>query len=303
VLDFFGRYGEPRILEADGLLLAQNAVACITACREKDEPTAAMHLSRIKRFQETEEFRVANVSYHAAFRSPQIAVQLFKEARAKNLTLSASAEMATSLWMADLDDYVFQTMAEIVESPSWWQGAFHWYMSAMLEQQGFLRSAINHLSWCITARPPSASLQDNYLPEEARNQAREEVARILRKLLQGSAAFRRSAEHRVPELDSRCDICEARYSSAGAACELCGALYAEAATHCEMCGFTVTSWQQLRFCPVCRTRFAGAPGSVRVKHMVTPRTPAGRFSVLWPQGKPIIGSLCEYYSPCSIVNV
>src|SRR5215470_14194294 len=41
VLDFFGRYSGPRILEADELLLAENAGACITACRAKDEQTAA----------------------------------------------------------------------------------------------------------------------------------------------------------------------------------------------------------------------------------------------------------------------
>ena len=99
----------------------------------------------MKRFQETEEFRVANVSYHAAFRSPQAALQLFREARAKNPTLPASAELATSLWRSDLDNYAFQTMAEIAEAPSWWQGEFHWYMGDILEQEDFLRSALNHL--------------------------------------------------------------------------------------------------------------------------------------------------------------
>ncbi len=293
VLDFFGRYSGPRIPEADGLLLAQNAGACITASRERDEPTAAMHLSRIERFQETEEFRVANVSYHAAFRSPQAALQLFREARAKNPTLPASAELATSLWRADLDNYAFQTMAEIAESPSRWQGEFHWYMGDILEQEGFLRSALNHLSWCTTIWPPSLGGQPKQLPGELNDQVREYITRISGKIANGTAAFRRSPERRLPKLDKQCDICGARYSSAGAACELCGALYAKAATHCEMCGFTVTSLRQLRFCPVCRKSFSGAPGSVRVGHLVTPRFPAGRFSVLWPQGKPVTGSLCK----------
>ena len=298
VLDFFGRYSGPRITEADGLLLAQHASACINICCEGKERTAAKrqaaaeHLSRIRRFQETEEFRVANVSYHAAFGSPQTAFQLAREARATNLTLPASAEMGTSLWLADQDDYAFQTVAEVAESPSWWQGRFHWYMADMLEHKGFLRSAINHLGWCITVRPGNSWEAANLLPDEELGSVREDVARALRKLMTGPAAFQGSAERRVRDLDRRCDICEARYSSAGASCRLCGALHAEAAPHCEMCGTEVVSLQQLRYCPVCRTRFAGGPGSARVRHLETQHFPAGRFSVLWPQGKAVTGNLC-----------
>src|SRR5208282_2634688 len=214
VLDFFGKYRGLRIREADELLLAQDAGACITACNKRDEPTAAIHLSRIKRFQETEEFRVANVSYHAAFRSPGRAVQLAEEARAKNLTFPASAEMTRSLWTADLDDYAFRAMAEIAESPSWWRGFFHLIMGETLQQRGFLLSALNHLSWCTTVRLAGSLEQASRLPEELLDQARDDIRIIQRTIAKGAVAFSATAERRLPEPDSRCDICGARYSSA-----------------------------------------------------------------------------------------
>jgi hypothetical protein len=286
VLDFFGEYRGPRIPEGDGLRLGQNASACITACRKRDEQAAAMHLSRIKQFQETEEFRVANVSYHAAFRSPGRAIQLAEEARAKNPTFPASAEMAQSLWTADLDDYAFRAVAEIAESPSWWRGFFHLIMGETLQQRGFLRSALNHLSWCITVRLAGSLEQASALPEEFLDQARDDIRIIQRIIAKGPAAFSATAERRLPEPDSRCDICGARYSSAGSACALCGTLHAGGATNCEMCGYDVISWQEMWFCPVCRKSFKSVQGR-RVQYGVMPRTPGGRFSVLWPYANPI----------------
>jgi hypothetical protein len=286
VLDFFGKYRGPQIPEGDGLRLAQNASACITACRKRDEPAAAMHLSRIKQFQETEEFRVANVSYHAAFRSPGRAIQLAEEARAKNLTFPASAELAHSLWTADLDDYAFRAVAEIAESPSWWRGFFHLIMGETLQQRGFLLSALNHLSWCITVQFPGSWERASRLPEKLLDQAREDIRLTQRIIGRGPVALPPSAERRLPEPDRKCDICGARYSSAGSACALCGTLHPHGATNCEMCGYGVISWQEMLFCPVCRTDFKGVQDR-RAQHLVMPRTPGGRFSVLWPYANPI----------------
>lgn len=290
VLDFFGEYGGPRIGEADELLLAQNASACITACRKRDEPTAAMHLSPINRFQETEEFRVANVSYNAAFRSPGRAIQLAEEARGKNLTFSASAEMAQSLWAADLDDYAFRAMAEIAESPSRWRGFFHLVMGETLQQRGFLRSALNHLNWCITVRPGGTLELTSALPEKLLDQARDDIRVIQRIIAKGPAAFPATAERRLPEPDRRCDVCGARYSSAGSACALCGTLHADGAANCQMCGYDIISWREMIFCPVCRSSFFKSAQGGRVQHILMPRTPGGRFSVLWPYTNQIGGN-------------
>jgi hypothetical protein len=287
VLDFFGRYSGPRIPEADARLLAQHASACTTASRERDEPTAAAHLSRIQKFQQTEEFGVANVSYHAAFRSPQTAVQLFGQARAKNPTLPATAELVQSLWQADLDIHAFQTMAEIAEGPSWWQGEFHIYMAMILEQEGFLRSALNHLSWCSTTWPGLLGESPGPLTGERGQLVRGFTTEISAEIASGTAAFRKSPERRLRKLDKQCDVCRACYSTVGAACRLCGALYPKAGPHCNMCGAAVTSLRQLSFCPVCHWSFSAAPDGVRAGHLVTPRFPAGRFSVLWPQGKSV----------------
>ena len=285
VLDFFGRYGGPRIPEADARLLAQHASACTTASRERDEPTAAAHLSRIQNFQQTEEFEVANVSYHAAFRSPRTAIQLFGQARTKNPTLPATAELVQSLWMADLDIHAFQTMAEIAEGPSLWQGEFHWYMAMILEQEGFLRSALNHLSWCSTIWPGLLGGSPAALSGELGRLVRGLTAEISAKIASGTAAFRKSPERRLPKLDIQCPVCRAGYSTVGAACRLCGALYPKAGPHCNMCGTEVASLRQLSFCPVCHRSLSAAPDGVRAGHLVTSRFPAGRFSVLWPQGR------------------
>jgi hypothetical protein len=285
VLDFFGRYSGPRIPEADARLLAQHASACTTASRERDEPTAAAHLSRIQKFQQTEEFGVANVSYHAAFRSPQTAVQLFGQARSKNPTLPATAELVESLWQADLDIHAFQTMAEIAEGPSRWQGEFHCYMAMILEQEGFLRSALNHLSWCSTIWPDLLGESPGPLTGARGQLVRRFTAEISAEIASGTAAFRKSPERRLRKLDKQCDVCRACYSTVGAACRLCGALHPEAGPHCNMCGTAVASLRQLSFCPVCHRSFSAAPDGVRAGHLVTPRFPAGRFSVLWPQGK------------------
>lgn len=287
VLDFFGRYSGPRIPEADARLLAQHASVCTTASRERDEPTAAAHLSRIQKFQQTEEFGVANVSYHAAFRSPQTAVQLFGQVRSKNPTLPATAELVESLWQADLDIHAFQTMAEIAEGPSWWQGEFHCYMAMILEQEGFLRSALNHLSWCSTIWPDLLGESPGPLTGERGQLVRGFTAEISAEIASGTAAFRNSPERRLRKLDKQCDVCRARYSTVGAACRLCGALYPKAGPHCNMCGTAVTSLRQLSFCPVCHRSFSAAPDGVHAGHLVTLRFPAGRFSVLWPQGKSV----------------
>lgn len=288
VLDFFGKYRGPRIPEADGLMLAQNASDCIVACREqRDESAAATCLSRIKQFQETEEFRVANVSYHAAFRSPERARQLAEEARAKNPTFPASAEMAHSLWTADLDDYAFRAVAEIAESPSWWRGFFHLIMGETLQQRGFLLSALNHLNWCITVQLPGSWERLVRLPEELLDRVREDIRLIQGTIAKGPVALPSSAERRLPEPDRRCDVCGARYSSVGSACALCGTLHADGAANCEMCGYVIIPWQRMEFCPVCRKSFFKSVGGKRIGHLVLPRIPGDRFSVLWPYARPI----------------
>lgn len=287
VLDFFGTYRGLRIRQADEHLLAQNANACIIACHERNEPAAARRLSRIKRFQETEEFRVANVAYHAAFRSPERAIRLAEEARGKSLTFSALAEMAYSLWIADLDDYAFRPMAEIAQSSSWWRGFFHLAMGETLQQRGFLFSALNHLSWCVTARFSGSVAQSNALDEGLLGRARDDMRIIQPAIAKGPAAFLSSVERQLPEPDKRCDACGARYSSAGSACALCGTLHTDGSANCEMCGYDVIPWRNLTFCPVCRSGFFKRVRGKRVHYAVMPRTPGGRFSVLWPYANPL----------------
>ena len=281
VLDFFGKYRGLRIPEADALLLAQNASACIIACHERDEPTAGRHLSRIQRFPETEEFRVANVAYHASFRSSERAIQLAEEARAKNLTFSALAEMARSLWAADLDDYAFRAMAEIVQSPSWWRGFFHLVMGQTLQQRRFLLSALNHLTWCITVRLAGSLEESSALPEGLLSMAIDDMSMTQSLMGQRPHAYL----DRLPRRDRRCDICGACYSSAGSACALCGTLHAASAKNCQMCGHDVVAWEKMLFCPVCQTSFKDVQG-MRPQRAVMSRTPGNRMSVLYPYAKP-----------------
>jgi TIR domain len=290
VLDFFGEYRGPRIREADELLLAQNANACITASQQRDETKAATHLSRLQPFKETEEFRVADVSYNAFFRPQGRAIQLAEEARGKNLTFSALAEMAHGLWAADLDDYAFRPMAEIAQFPSWWRGFFHLIMGETLERRGFLHSALNHLSWCVTVQLEGTLEQFGALPDELLDQARDDIRTIQRIMAKGPAALPATAERRLPEPDKRCDVCGARYSSAGSACALCGTLHGHGVANCEMCGYDVVSWRKLIFCPVCRSGFFKSVQGRRVEHVVLPRTPGGPYSVLWPYANPTPGS-------------
>ena len=284
VLDFFGKYRGLRIPDADRLVLAQNASAYLQACQAKDERTAATHLSRIKRFPETEEFRVANVAYHAFFRSRGQAIALAQEARAKNLTLPASAEMAWALWTADLDDYAFRGVAEIAQLPSWWRGIFHLILGEVLMDRGFLRSALNHLIWCLTVRSEGSWEYVGALPEELLDRAREDIHLTQRKMAAGPA--QPSAELGLPASDRACDICGARYSMASSTCALCGALHPRNAKNCEMCFYGVVPLPDILFCPVCRTSFESGPGG-RAQHQVMPRVTGGRFSVLSPYATPV----------------
>jgi hypothetical protein len=285
VLEFFGKYRGLRIPDADQQLLAQNASACIRACGERDEIAAATHLARITRFPETEECRVANVAYHAAFRSRGQAINLAQEARAKNLTLPASAELAQSLWTADIDDYAFRGVAEIAELTSWWRGAFHFIMGDILAQRGFLRSALNHLSWCVNVRFEGSWQQLGRLPEELIDQVHEDMRRIQRQLAARGRPGRSSPEHGLRDTDRQCDICKAQYSSSGSTCALCGALHARGTKNCEMCLYGVVPFPDILFCPVCRTGFESVQG-VRRQHQMMSRVRGGRYSVLWPYATP-----------------
>ena len=286
VLDFFGTYRGPRIAPADRLLLAQNANSCIEACDQKNQATAALHLSHIARFEETEEFRVANVVYHAAFRSAGQAIQLAEEARAKPLAFSALAALAQGMWSADLDFSAFRAMAEIAESPSWWRGFFHLIMGETLMKRGFARSALNHLSWCVTVRLDGSLQQESALGAEFLDQAREDMSIAQRVIAQGGGTISAAVEPRPRRSDIRCDICGSHYSAAGWACALCGTLHAAGVKHCAMCGHDVISMRKLWFCPVCRTSFKNVHGH-RIQSMLLSRRPGERFSVLWPYAKPV----------------
>jgi len=286
VLDFFGKYRGLRIPDADQQLLAQNASACIIACGERAEVTAATHLARITKFPETEEFRVANAVYHAAFRTRGQAINLAQEARAKHLTLPASAELAHGLWTADLDDYAFRGVAEIAELTSWWRGFFHLVMGEILMQRGFLRSALNHLSWCVTVTFGGSWEQISRLPEELIDQAHDDIRLIQRQLAARRRPARSSPEHGLRDPDRQCDICGARYSSKGSTCALCGTLHARGTKNCEMCFYGVVPLPDILFCPVCRTSFESVQG-VRRQHQMMSRVTGGRYSVLWPYATPI----------------
>jgi predicted amidophosphoribosyltransferase len=185
-------------------------------------------------------------------------------------------------------------MAEIAESPSWWRGFFHLVMGETLQQRGFLRSALNHLSWCTTVQLAGTLEQTSALPEELLDQAHDDIRIIQGIISKGPAAFPASAERRLPEPDRRCDVCGARYSSVGSVCALCGTLHADGAANCEMCGYGIISWREMIFCPVCRSGFFKSVQGRPVQYHVMPRTPGGRFSVLWPYANPGRETLYRY---------
>ena len=110
--------------------------------RTRRRPLCTCPVSRYSR--RPQEFRVANVVYHAAFRSAGQAIQLADEARAKPLAFSALADLAEGMWCAESHFSAFRAMAEIAESPSWWPGLFFISSWARPTKRGFARSALNH---------------------------------------------------------------------------------------------------------------------------------------------------------------
>jgi hypothetical protein len=286
VLDFFGAYRGPRLTGDQAGLLAREAHDSIDASERRDEPAAAAYLARIEIFRDTEEFRLAEASYAAAFRPPEEAVQLVNAARKLNPTLSGSIVLARSLWLLDLDAQAFPIVAEVAETPSLWRGEAHYYMADILARLGFPRTARNHLTWCLTDKPRDIWEKAGSIPEEAHDMVRSGIERLDLALARPEREewpeqflFLRSTEDRVAALDRQCDTCQARYSSDGAVCILCGSLHPQATDRCEMCAYQVVGWNQLNFCPVCRHGL----GHSKQRFMVSPRGPGERFSVLWPQ--------------------
>jgi len=283
VLDFFGQYAGVRLSDSEQDQLARDASSCILACRERDEPTAAGSLDAIRGYPGTEEYRIANAAYHAAFRSPEQAIFLAEEIRKKNPTLPGSAALGTNLWLADLDHYAFRVLAEITESRSLWREVFRFYMSEILVSQSLARSAINHLGWLVKELESPARRQTGREGEDERllGEAREELARLASLADSPTPLGPWIADGRL-ELDQQCEHCDARYSSSGGACAVCGTLHPAEAKTCWMCGEGVLLWPNLPFCPVCRMSFAEENGK-RSAYSVIPRNPGQRFSVLWPQ--------------------
>jgi len=283
VLEFFGQYEGPRLSDSEQDQLARDANSCILACRERDQLAAAAGLDAIRSYRDTEEYRIANAGYHAAFGSAEEAILLAEEVRRNNPTLSGSAALATSLWLADLDHYTFRIMAEITESPSLWRAQFHYQMSDILARQNLVRSAINQLSWLV--KQLGSQERRGADPDERNewllSQAREQRAKLTRLADTPSPLGLWMADGRL-EPDQQCENCDARYCSAGGACALCGTLHPTQAKACWMCGEPVLLWANLPFCPVCRMSFAEDNGR-RTAYSIIPRDPGHRFSVLWPQ--------------------
>lgn len=232
-------------------------------------------------------YRVALAEISEGIRSAAEAdMKHAEEARAKPLAFSALADLADGMWRADLDFSAFRAMAEIAESPSWWRGFFHLIMGETLMKRGFARSALNHLSWCVTVRLDGSLEQDSALGAAFLDQAREDMSIAQRVIAQGGGTISAVVELRPRRSDIRCDICGSRYSAAGWACALCGTLHAAGVNHCAMCGHDVISMRKLWFCPVCRTSFKNVHGQ-RIQSMLLSRRPGERFSVLWPYAKPV----------------
>lgn len=291
VLDFFGTYRGPRLTAGQASLLAQEAHDCIEKSMDRDEAAAA-HLARIEPFPDTEEFRLAEVAYTAAFRTADETIRLAAETVQHNLTLSGSMALSESLWFLDFDRYAFPVLTTVAESPSRWRVRAHYLMADILWRQNYPRAARNHLTWCLTEKPRDHWEEWGELGEEARTKARgdievhdQEIARRERVEWPEKMAFLRPSEDCATGLDRQCDVCQARFWSGGMTCSLCGTIHPRGTDKCGLCEFPTLAWENLTFCPVCRRTFKETNGG-RGRVMVVPRGPGEWFSVLWPQAKP-----------------
>jgi hypothetical protein len=268
----FPTYVGPRLTNEEQSLLASKAASVIAAARSSEIASARQHLSEIKDFANTEEFRLAAVLCAANSGDRQATLSTAHEALVSNPSLPTVVGIGEALWLADLDLDAVRPLAEAAEAPSLWRHQCHFILSAIFEDLGALETAANHAQW--TLRAGAGNDRRNELggfwstpTEEANDLSRQRLARI------GSV---RSSQPR-----KTCESCSSTFSPDQPICVMCG-LSAGSSTEesaCLACGYPTMKILEMEFCPICRKGFAAGKWHRRNVQIV-PREPGGRFSVL-----------------------
>jgi TIR domain len=274
VLEFFGRYGGPRLDEAARARLGESAARAVELSlrRPPEVDGARRAFEAISDLADTEEHGVAEAHVRAAEGDRPGCRTAAIETLRRNPTLPSGFLLARLLWLQDFDREAFAACAQLSEGPSFWRHFMRAIMGDVLVREGLFRAAMNQFTWCLVANgSPQLGGYWSQCDPPALDDWRERLAEL--------------AGVVEPTPTAACPHCQAEFPQGWYACVYCGTTY-PAGEPCRMCDGDpphVPPITELSFCPVCRRGTTDDGESYNAN--IVPREPKGAWSPLaWQEG-------------------